>query len=138
VKPRALLIWCVVIGCGPKPAASSHAAVARTDDAWAKLTFEQRHSAMTFTVLPNMAHTWRDFEKTQYPEMTCRTCHGKDAEVVSYRMPNPALPPIDPVHPPQGPIAQFMIDKVVPEMIDLTETTPNHFGCNSCHPNVRR
>jgi hypothetical protein len=88
---------------------------------------------MTFTVLPNMARSWRDFRHTREPEMTCRTCHGKDAEKVSYRMPNPSLPAIDPGHPPPGPVAKFMFEHVVPDMIELTETTPEHFGCNSCH-----
>jgi len=103
-------------------------------DVWSALSFEQRHSVMTFTVLPNMARTWQTFKKTTYPEMTCRTCHGKDAETARYQMPNPTLPPIDALHPPVGPVAQFMIAKVVPDMIDLVETTPEHFNCNSCHP----
>lgn len=103
-------------------------------DTWATLDFESRHTVMTFTVLPNMARTWRDFERTQYPEMTCRTCHGRDAEAVSYRMPNPALRPIDPAHAPSGPVARFMAQTMVPRMIDLIGTTPEHFSCNACHP----
>ena len=130
---KRVWIAAFMLACAhPQAKQPEHAAVKA--DAWSKLGFEDRHSVMTFTVLPNMARTWRDFKKTEYPEMTCRTCHGKDAEAVSYRMPNPLLPPIDPAHPPQGPVAQFMIDKVVPDMIDLIETTPAKFSCNACHP----
>jgi hypothetical protein len=126
----SLPLW-FLLHCGP------HTAVHPTPlpaDAWSKLSYEERHSVMTFTVLPNMARTWREFKKTRAPEMTCRTCHGKDAEAVSYKMPNPSLPPIDPNHPPAGPVAAFMRDTVVPNMIELIETTPEHFGCNACHP----
>jgi hypothetical protein len=91
---------------------------------------------MTFKVLPNMARAWRDWKKTEWPEMTCRTCHGKDAEDVSYKMPNPSLPPIDPSHPPAGPAAEFMKTRVVPMMIGMLDTTPEHFSCNACHPSA--
>lgn len=130
---RAAFLGVVLLAC-TSAKAPPHAAPPRTADAWAKLSFEDRHSVMTFTVLPNMARVWRGFKKTTYPEMTCRTCHGRDAEAVSYRMPNPSLPPIDPRHPPPGPVAQFMADTVVPQMIHFIDTTPGHFGCNSCHP----
>jgi len=101
------------------------------EDTWSKLSFEERHSVMTFTVLPNIARTWRDFKHTEYPEMTCRTCHGQDAEAVSYRMPNPSLAKIDPAHPPQNEIATFMKTKMVPEMSELAGAD---VGCNTCHP----
>lgn len=127
-----LLLFAVALSCGPRAATKSPAP--QRDDGWAKLSFEERHSVMTFTVLPNMARTWRDFRGTAWPEMTCRTCHGKDAEAVSYRMPSPSLPPIDPAHPPAGPVAEFMKQKMVPQMIDLASTSPDHFSCNSCHP----
>jgi hypothetical protein len=135
---RAQVIFTLLslLSCGSQPQAHTPVAPARQDN-WSKLGFEDRHSVMTFTVLPNMARSWRDFKKTSYPEMTCRTCHGKDAEAVSYRMPNPSLPPIDPAHPPAGPVAQFMINRMVPEMLDLLETTPNHLNCNTCHPKAK-
>jgi hypothetical protein len=101
------------------------------EDKWAKLSFEERHSVMTFTVLPNMARTWRDFKHTQDPEMTCRTCHGQDAEAVSYRMPNPSLAKIDPAHPPVNDTATFMKTKMVPEMTNFVSAP---VGCNTCHP----
>ncbi len=131
-------VFLFACACGPTARTShtaSHAASPQaTDDAWKRLSFEDRHSVMTFKILPNMARTWRDWKKTEYPEMTCRTCHGKDAEVVNYKMPNPSLPPIDPAHPPQNAASQFMQTRVVPDMIAMLETTPEHFSCNACHP----
>jgi hypothetical protein len=143
VATRAVLICgALALSCGPHVDAGGTARApsptAAHGDAWSRLDFVDRHSVMTFTVLPNMARSWRDFDKTPYPALTCRTCHGKDAEAVSYRMPNPSLPPIDPAHPPAKPASQFMINRVVPEMIDLIETSPTHFGCNSCHPTAKK
>jgi hypothetical protein len=125
-----------LIGCGQHAAAPTESA--HHDDTWAKLGFEDRHATMTFTVLPNMAHAWQSYAKTTYPTLTCRSCHGADAESVAYRMPNPGLPPIDPAHQPAGPAAAFMRSVVVPQMIDLIGTTPAHFSCNSCHPKAHR
>ena len=122
-------VWLLALAsCVPHPPA---AAPAPREDGWAKLDFEQRHAVMTFTVLPNIARTWRDFRHTEYPEMTCRTCHGKDAESVSYRMPNPSLPRVDPAHPPAGPVADFMRTKMLPDVMDLTGSAT--FTCNTCH-----
>ena len=133
MKRIALVLF--TFGCGSHtPAAQpSHVepvAQAR-EDRWAKLSFEDRHSVMTFKVLPNIARTWRDFQHTEDPAMTCRTCHGQDAEAVSYRMPNPSLAKIDPAHPPAGPVAEFMKAKMVPEMSELVSAP---VGCNTCHP----
>jgi hypothetical protein len=129
---RRTLVLLFVLQCGPHVAAppSSQAHETR-DDRWSKLDFEGKHSVMTFRVLPNMARTWRDFKKTSEPEMTCRTCHGANAEEVSYRMPNPSLPPIDPKRPPPGPVAAFMKQTMVPRMVELLESPD--LGCNTCH-----
>jgi hypothetical protein len=129
VSRAALFVALALAGCGPRAAPKTP-----RPDRWSKLDFEDRHTVMTFTVLPNMARTWQAFRHTQYPEMTCRTCHGKNAEAVHYRMPNPSLHPIDPAHPPRGPVAAFMIHTMVPDMIDLIDTTPERFSCNACHP----
>jgi hypothetical protein len=106
---------------------------------------------MTFSVLPNMARTFQRFEGSQYPTMTCRTCHGADAEAVHYAMPH-GLPGLDPDHVPDGHdadpriarIARFMIDEVTPQMADLIEvplrdpSTKQGFDCFRCHPAAGR
>ncbi len=128
------MLIAIALACGPTANTSktTPAPPPRTDR-WSKLGFEDRHSVMTFTVLPNMARTWRDFQKTPSPEMTCRTCHGKDAEANDYKMPNPSLPHIDPAHPPPGPMTEFMKTRMVPDMINLLGASAEHFGCNTCH-----
>ncbi len=102
---------------------------------------------MTFAVLPNMARAWQEHDATPDPTMTCRTCHGADAEAVAYKMPN-GLPPLDPAHlpsptshdPREARVAKFMFDVVAPKMLtDLLDAAPydpatgRGFYCFDCH-----
>ena len=102
---------------------------------------------MTCTVLPNMGRTWQTFLKSDAPTLTCRSCHGANAENINYKMPNPKLAPLDPSHLPsklssdarEARYAAFMIDEVVPQMLDLIDAAPydaktgTGFGCFNCH-----
>jgi hypothetical protein len=139
-------------GCARRPVASHGAAAPTTTtagvggrDAWSSLTWDERHDEMTWLIHPQMSRLFQRFEKTPYPELTCRTCHGSDAEKVQYKMPN-GLPPLDPVHMPDandGPdaeVAKFMFEEVTPTMANLLGVTVGDprsgrgFGCFSCHP----
>ena len=128
-----MLLVFTLVACGPAAQNAPRPSQPKPalDDAWSRLSFEDRHSVMTFTVLPNMARAWRDFKHTPDPEMTCRTCHGPNVEEVNYRMPNPSLQAIDPARIPPGPVAKFMKEKMVPEMRELTGDP--RLSCNACH-----
>ncbi len=128
----------------PPPAVGTVAA-----SSWKKLSWEDRHDVMTFAVLPNMARAFQRFRGASAPDMTCRTCHGADAEKVAYEMPH-GLPALDPRHmpsvdspdPKEARIAKFMFDEVTPQMADLLGVplydpeTHARFGCFSCHPST--
>jgi hypothetical protein len=101
---------------------------------------------MTWVVHPNMARLFQRFAKTESPELTCRTCHGADAEQVQYKMPH-GLPALDPTRLPdpagagrEARIAKFMIEEVTPQMAELLGValydprTGRGFGCFGCHP----
>ncbi len=123
------------------------APVRPVEDGWSRLTWEERHDVMTFTVLPNMARAFQRFAGTAAPEMTCATCHGSDAEGARYAMPR-GLPPLDPRRMPdpnasdprEARIAKFMTDEVTPKMADLLGApiydpqTKRGVSCFSCHP----
>ena len=104
-------------------------------DDWAKLTWEDRHSEMTFLVLPNMARLFQRHDGKPDPDMTCRTCHGGDAERVAYAMPH-GLPALDPAHMPdeRTPTVRFMRETVTPTMADLLGVERREFTCFRCHP----
>jgi hypothetical protein len=130
---------------GSDPAAAPHAG--RSDPAWNALSWEERHDVMTFAVLPNMASLFQRFRGTPAPDMTCRTCHGEDAERVGYAMPH-GLPALDPRRMPdpgardakEAKMAKFMTEEVTPAMADLLHVPrsgPGNrqgFSCFKCHP----
>jgi len=120
--------------------------------AWTTMSWEDRHDLMTFAVLPNMARAFQRFKGSADPDMTCRTCHGADAELVRYAMPH-GLPALDLEHlpDPNGPdprqarMAKFMTDEVTPAMADLlgvplaADRDRKHgFSCFDCHPSAVR
>lgn len=134
------------------PSAPTAAAVADgwatppSDDSWANASWEDRHDTMEFVVHPSMARLFQAHYHEPAPDMTCRTCHGADAEAVQYKMPH-GLPALDPAHLPdpsgsdaRAKTAKFMIEEVTPKMIELLDvapynpTTKRGFGCFNCHP----
>src|SRR5262245_42399757 len=119
----AIALFACACASAPRGAVSP---APRAEDAWAPLTWEERHDVMTFAVLPNMARLFQRFEGAPYPEMTCATCHGDGYEEARYAMPR-GLPALDAAHLPTASdpdprtarIARFMIDEVTPAMRDL-------------------
>ena len=128
---RILVASCLLSACAPAAATPP----APPADAWAPLTWEERHAAMTFKVLPNMAKLFQGFDGKPAPELTCRSCHGADAEQVGYAMPH-GLPALDPAHMPDanGRVARFMAREVTPTMADLLGVDRASFTCFGCHP----
>lgn len=146
----------VLASCGSAPAtppaiaphapqSAPGASVPASDD-WAKASWEDRHDTMEFVVHPSMARLFQKHDRKPAPDLTCRSCHGADAETVQYKMPH-GLPALDPAHLPDGSgndarakTAKFMIEEVTPAMIELLEVAPwdsktkRGFGCFSCHP----
>jgi hypothetical protein len=146
----SVFLIAILSSCGGNASAPPPQHVARESHAptWRKLSWQDRHEVMTFTVLPNMAQTWQAFTKTDAPTLTCRTCHGENAEAAAYQMPSGQLTPLDPDHLPsknssdanEARWTTFMTDQVVPQMIDLLDvapydpqTAPHGFGCFTCH-----
>ena len=92
---------------------------------------------MTWTLLPAMARAIHRFERTPYPRLACVTCHGRDAEEVSYRMPR-ALPALDPANMPDedDDTVRFMREVVRP-LADRLMEAGGTVTCFSCHPSAR-
>ncbi len=58
---------------------------------WRFLSFEQKHSQMTFLIHPTMMEHFQAFYKTPTPELTCAGCHGENAESAGYELSNSTL-----------------------------------------------
>jgi hypothetical protein len=147
VKQRRVACSLVVVlagaGCAaratPAIRAGAPAASRPTEDEWSPLTWEERHDTMTFTVLPNMARLFQRFARADAPSLTCRSCHGADAEKRAYAMPA-SLRPLDPKDPmaakndAEARLVRFMADEVTPTFAELTGSP--RATCFSCHPNA--
>lgn len=144
VNPGAVAVLLALGSCAaptalapakPQPAVAGDA----PSDEWATASWEERHDTMTWLVLPNLARKFQAFAGTPYPELSCVTCHGDDAERVLYKMPN-GLPALDPAHlptahsdnPRQARFATFMIDEVTPSTARLLGKPD--VSCFTCHP----
>ncbi len=120
-------------------------------DEWRHLSFEQRHTQMTFSVHPTVAEHYQEFYGTEAPTLTCRSCHGEDAERVRYQI---AYTPIDDLKPSQvrllylpdadpSPEQRFKRDVITPLMAQLLDVPPydfatgTGFSCFGCHPRER-
>jgi hypothetical protein len=102
---------------------------------------------MTWQVLPTMARLFQRFRERPYADLSCRSCHGEDAERVQYKMPN-GLPLLDPRHlpdayandPKEARMAKFMTEEVTPQMAQILGVPPydkltnQGFSCFNCHP----
>jgi hypothetical protein len=117
-------------------------------DEWRHLSFEQRHEQMTFVVHPIVAEHYQEFYATEAPMLTCRSCHGKDAERHRYQI---AYTPIDDLKPsrvrelylPGAEVSdeqRFKRDVITPLMARLLGVpaydpqTGRGFSCLGCHP----
>ncbi len=143
---RAILACLLVGACGDvqvDPAGNA-------PPTYAQMNRTQRITFMSTVVLPEMTKTFSAFDAT-YKNMSCVTCHGSGVADGTYAMPSPQVPPLpaseeafleyikDPEH---ARWAQFMMDKVWPQMADLLkvdkydETHQSGFSCSNCHTHI--
>jgi len=112
---------------------------------WKDKSREQRMDWMGLAVFPKMRSRFIEHDSKEYSSFDCQTCHGKDMELVDFKMPNqlfslPKDKTIDWAKDYDAEMAQFMVDVVVPEMASLLDMAPydadtgKGFGCFGCHP----
>jgi hypothetical protein len=134
-------------GSGSAPGSGSDAGSA-TDSGSAKfdfdkLTHDQKMDFMKKEVVPVMKPLFIAFNKKEFANFSCKTCHGKDPKATKYKMPNPEIEKLDfaklkagKQHPET---AKWMAEVVKPRMAailheqEMTETNPKGFGCLHCH-----
>lgn len=94
-------------------------------------------------VVPTMKPLFQEFDKKEFKNFGCKTCHGKDPVKAKYKMPNAKLAKLDFAKLKAGKqspkAAEWMGKVVVPAMAKLfqrpqyTEENPTGFGCLHCH-----
>lgn len=130
-------------GKGAADASSSYEPQSTTP--WKDKSREQRMDWMGIAVFPKMRKLFLEQDSEKYQDFACQTCHGKDMELVDFRMPNTlfALSKSDTLAQAKEydeKTTDFMLSAVVPEMAKLLDmdafTLENQsgFGCMGCHP----
>ena len=133
-------------GGAPASATGAEKPVAKID--WEKMNLAARKKYMKATVLPEMKKVFAAFDPKTFSNVTCATCHGKDAATKKFKMPNAELPQLS------GPtdraafmalaekkpeVVKFMGTQVKPKMAALlglpewTPASPTGFACYNCH-----
>lgn len=128
-----------------KPSGGVVEAKAETAVAWADRNWKQKQAFMKEVVQPEMGALLTGRDAEEFPEVTCKTCHGADPMASKFKMPSPELPALDPTDKFAGHFAddpemtKFMMETFNPKMIELLGVEPwsmdnqEGFGCFSCH-----
>lgn len=113
---------------------------------WSKKTREQRMDWMGLEVFPKMRAAFTEYDAERFSSFACQTCHGKNMEMVDFKMPNDtifALSKSDTITKARdydAKVTDFMAETIVPDMAKLLDTQPydpetnTGFGCFNCHP----
>jgi hypothetical protein len=139
----AALVACGGSGKGAADASGAYEPQSTTP--WKDKSREQRMDWMGIAVFPKMRKLFLEQDSEKYQDFACQTCHGKDMELVDFRMPNTlfALSKSDTLAQAKEydeKTTDFMLSAVVPEMAKLLDmdafTLENQsgFGCMGCHP----
>ena len=132
-------------GSGKGAADASSGYEPQSTTPWKDKSREQRMDWMGIAVFPKMRKLFLEQDSEKYQDFACQTCHGKDMELVDFRMPNSlfALSKNDTLAQAKEydeKTTDFMLGAVVPEMAKLldmdafTLENPSGFGCMGCHP----
>ncbi|HEY5921794.1 MAG TPA: hypothetical protein VIV11_08995, partial [Kofleriaceae bacterium] len=108
-----------------------------------KLSKEDKIKFMKQKVMPHMKPLFQKFDKKEFANVTCKTCHGKDPPGTKYKMPSKDLPALDfdaiKAGKEDPKMVEFMSKVVKPEMAkllnkpEMSDTEPKGFGCLHCH-----
>jgi hypothetical protein len=129
------------VGCTEAKLPVGGLAIGAPEVPWKDKTHEQRQAYMASAVEPTMARLFKKFNAKSYGGFGCDTCHGKDMDLLDFKMPNSlyALPEKDPIAEAQSvdeDTAKFMVEKVVPMFSNLLHQTTGKgtkVDCFTCH-----
>ncbi|MCO4747225.1 MAG: hypothetical protein KC912_20675 [Proteobacteria bacterium] len=147
---RALLVLLALAACAePEDSAEDTEPIGLIGEGvpWLDKTSEEKHSWMTFRVLPQMREKFEAFDPSYVGEFRCESCHGTEIESTGFTTIPHATGPAE-LHLSDWPgqstdtevqaYATFMDDEVVPLMATLLDTvvatqTQDGISCRTCH-----
>lgn len=130
-----------ILGCTPSPKGPG-VNLGAPEIAWSAKNHEQQYGHMAAQVQPQMKALFVKYSSA-YKDFNCQTCHGKNAELVDWKMPNPDIYPLPKENTLQESLdydsdaTNFMMADVTPALKTLLNTgagAPTTVNCFSCHP----
>ncbi len=101
---------------------------------WRTWSRDRKRSYMEAIVLADARTMFTAYDARRFAAMTCKTCHGKGAELGDFKLPNPALPALDPTFEElerDQPAALAFMRRLTARSADLVGDPS--VGCFSCH-----
>lgn len=141
---KYLALLAMLAACGSKAApatTTTQAAAALPDLPFNQLDHDQRIEFMKQKVMPAMAPIFKQHDPQKFAEITCKTCHGKQAADGHFDMPSTDTPKLnfqDMSKYKQADL-EWMKNEVKPAMAKLlsrpeySPENPKGFGCLNCH-----
>ena len=139
---RPVYLMLVVLALALPVATLAQQVQTAESDRWTDEPYTERYTTMIFVVHPVLAREFQSFYGTRYTDMTCESCHGKDAEAERWKMPSAHLDALEPAALPEPGSSletDFMYELVTPLLSRLmgmpmqTAQHPKGVSCFSCH-----
>jgi hypothetical protein len=149
VFPIGIVLAFSAAGCsgsngGSRVPAAGGPDLGAPDVPWHGKNRDERRAFMGAHVEPTMRHLFQEFDKKNYADFSCETCHGPDMETVDFKMPNGlyTLSDKDTLEEAASydkTTTNFMTMEVVPAFAKLLADKPSDPGgagvsCFTCHP----
>ena len=123
-----------------EPAATAEAPAQAQAKTFDDMSEHERAELMKNVVLPEMTTAFQSFDKEEFAQVNCVTCHGPGAKEGEFDMPNKDLPSLNQAEMDEHPeMTKFMMEVVVPKMAKMLGEEPYNpqthegFGCFDCH-----
>lgn len=140
----SLLLGAALVACGQSnPKSPGLENMGAPEISWADKNTEQRFGFMAAVVHPKMGQMFGEYHAMFKTSFTCETCHGKNPDLIDYKMPSDelyALPKentLEESNEYDAAATEFMLKVVTPklqEMLNQGEGPKTQVTCFSCHP----
>lgn len=132
----------VLTSCTPSPKDVPGVNLGAPSIGWSHKNQEQRLGHMAAVVNPQMRAMFIKYDKSYADSFDCKTCHGDNAELVNWKMPNEDLYPLPKEDTLQSSleyddeITNFMMEvtPALKKMLNTGTGSPVQASCFSCHP----
>lgn len=136
------LLPLVVASCTPSPKDVPGVNLGAPEIGWSHKNQEQRYGHMAAAVNPQMHALFTEYDDSYADSFNCKTCHGDNAELIDWKMPNENLYALPKENTLQSSleydteVTNFMMEvtPALKKMLNTGAGDPVEVSCFSCHP----